>query len=192
MSSFHRWGLRVCTALGAAIFSVNTLAAGPTLLVSTSANPALQGSSLTLSVKVEELVDLFAFQYSLSFNPSVLQAVSVSEGSFLSVGGATFYGAGTIDNTGGSIISTFNSLLGAVPGVSGNGLLSTVVFNVTGLGLSNFGFSDVDFLNSNLASLQLQVQGGSVQAVLVPEPSTYLLFGVGLAGLAFAQRRRLV
>lgn len=192
MSSLSRWGQIVCTAFGAALFSANAWAAGPTLLVSSSANPAVQGSTVTLSVKVEELVDLFAFQYNLSFNPAVLQAASLSEGSFLSAAGETFYSAGTINNSTGLIGLTVNTLLGPVPGVSGNGVLSSVVFNVIGSGTSNIGFSAVEFLDSSLNSMTLQVQGGSIQAVPVPEPSAYLLFGAGLAGLAYARRRQAV
>lgn len=191
MSSFQAWGKRVAAALLVALTAAHgAYAAGPMLSVSASPSPGVVGSNVTVSVQVTDIVDLYGFQYSLAFNPSILQASSVSEGSFLSGGGSTFFGGGTTDNIGGSISLTFNSLLGAVPGVSGSGTVAQVVFNVVAAGSTTLGLSDVLFLDSALAQITLPAQGGSLITTAVPEPSAALMLGLGLAGVAMLRRRK--
>lgn len=52
-------------------------------------------------------------------------------------------------------------------------------------------FSYVKLTNSsNLVSIDIDAVGGYYDAPPIPEPSTYALMGVGLLGVALAQRRR--
>ncbi|MBT9490892.1 MAG: PEP-CTERM sorting domain-containing protein [Paucibacter sp.] len=178
------------TALLLGALSAQALAADPTLSIVASANPAQQGSVIDLDVRIADAVDLYGYQFTLSFNAAVLQAIGVSEGSFLSGGGSTFSDPGTIDNAAGSISFVFNTLLGAVPGVSGGGSLAHISFNVANAGASVMSFSDVEFLNSNLSVMTVNAQPLTVLAVAVPEPSTYLLFAAGLGGLLALRSRR--
>ncbi|MCV2353420.1 cohesin domain-containing protein [Paucibacter sp. B2R-40] len=180
--------LGVFGVLGA--LSAPALAADPTLSIVASANPAVQGSVIDLNVLISDVSDLFAYQFTLSFNAAVLQATGVTEGGFLaSGGGSTFADGGSINNSLGSIDLVFNTLQGAVPGVSGSGSLAHISFNVLSVGSSVLNFSDAIFLNSNLGDVTVTTQPLTLQTVAVPEPSTYLLFGAGLAGLAALRRR---
>jgi adhesin HecA-like repeat protein len=185
---------RLYTALLLAALSplaaMTASAAEPTLAISASANPAVQGSSITLNVLISDISDLFGYQFSFNFNPAVLQATAVTEGSFLAGGGTTFSDPGTIDNTAGSISFVANSLIGALPGVSGSGSLALISFNVTSVGSSLLSFSDALFLDANLADITVTLQPLTLQAVAVPEPASYLLFSAGLAGLVALRRRR--
>ncbi|MCV2351251.1 cohesin domain-containing protein [Paucibacter sp. Y2R2-4] len=178
-----RWQQYLGAALLLGALSTQAQAADPVLSISATPNPAVQGSTVSLDVLISGISDLYGYQFSLSFDPKILQASGVSEGSFLSSGGNTFGGNGTIDNSLGSIELVFNSLIGAVPGVSGNGTLAQISFNVTGAGSSTLNFSDVIFLDSSLADLPVQIQNGSLQALPVPEPASYLMLAAGLAGL---------
>ncbi len=90
------------------------------------------------------------FQFDLSFDPTALQASSESEGSFLANGGGTYFVCGTIDNTGGSVAGTADTLVSAVPGVSGAGTLATVNFSTAADGSSTLSLSNVILLDSNL------------------------------------------
>lgn len=159
-----------------------------TVTLNATPNPAAVGSTLQVAVNISGALDVYAYQFSLLFNPSVLQATGSADGSFLSSGGTTFFVPGTIDNTAGSISFTIGTLLGQLPGVNGNGTLATLNFNVTGLGTSALSFTDGLLINSELADLPGQFIGGTVQAV--PELSTWLMFGLGLAGVAGLVRRR--
>src|SRR5882724_48128 len=87
------------------------------------------GSSFEVTVNVTSVIDLFAFQFDLEFDSTVLSAVDISEGPFLPSGGTTFFVPGIIDNSTGIIAFTADSLPGAVPGVSGNGVLGMVTFS---------------------------------------------------------------
>jgi Cohesin domain/PEP-CTERM motif len=187
-----RWQSWKSGALGAVVFGA--LAASPALAVPTvsltgTAGQAQVGAPLALTVRISDVVDLYTYQFSLAFNPAVLQASSVTEGPFLGSGGNTFFGPGAINNTTGTIAFTFDSLIGFVPGVSGSGNLATLNFNVVSAGISSLVFSDVLFLSSQDFNLLPVVQNGSVTAV-VPEPSGAALLLAGLGGLLAWRRSR--
>jgi adhesin HecA-like repeat protein len=172
-------------------FAAMAAYAAPTVTVQASPAPAVAGSTVGLDVSINDISDLFVFQFTLSFDPSVLQATSVSEGAFLSTGGTTFFIEGTIDNTAGTISFTADSLIGAIPGVSGSGLLTHFNFNAVQAGSSALTFSDVLFLNSASNDIAVLTPAGSLNVVsAVPEPASVMLALAGLPLLALAARRR--
>ncbi len=144
------------------------------------------GSFFDVFVDIEDVIDLFAFQFDISFDPAVLHAVSTAEGSFLPTGGDTFFIPGIIDNTTGSISFTADSLLGPDPGVTGNGHLAVLSFEASGLGTSPISLSNWILLDSTLSDISFTSKNGSVN---VPEPTTMLLLGLGLIGLIGVRRR---
>ena len=74
------------------------------------------------------MVDLAGWQLDIAFNPVVLEAVSVSEGNFLSRGGGnTFFVGDNINNANGRITGVSAALIGA-GGSSGTGILLEVTF----------------------------------------------------------------
>jgi hypothetical protein len=155
------------------------------------------GQAFSLDVDVNNVTDLYAFQFTVDFDPAVLQAVSASEGSFLPGGGTTFFIPGTIDNVGGSITFLADSLIGLIPGVSGSGQLASVGFDVkpsASLGTTSisllFDAGNGDgLLDSSLANIAADAVGGSATVqTAVPEPATLTLFGT--ASLALIGRRR--
>lgn len=177
------------TALVLAALSAQASAADASLTLQPSANPVVQGSVLDLSVLISDISDLYGYQFTLNFNAAVLQAATVAEGSFLAAGGTTFATPGTIDNSLGTISFISNTLLGPLPGVSGSGTLAKISFNVLNAGSSVVSFSDALLLDSNLMDLTVKLEPLTLQALAVPEPSSYLLFGAGLAGLLALRRR---
>lgn len=163
-------------------------AADAVLSLHASNNPAVLGSTVELDVAIADVVDLYAYQFSLSFDPTLLRATGANIGSFFP---GSFSDAGSVDNTLGQISFTFASLLGVRPGVSGGGQLAHFSFNVIGVGSSALNFSDVLLLNSNLNELPATLQPMSLQTLAVPEPEAYMMLGVGLVGLAALRRRQL-
>lgn len=148
---------------------------------SLSASPTAPGGTMTLSVLASQLSDLYAYQFSLNFDPTLFSATSVSEGPFLASAGATFFDGGTIDNTVGLISFVFDTLIGPGPGASGSGILNTFAFTVLGVGTGIFSFSDVIALDSNLNVLTVQTPATSVT---VPEPGTAVLVLIALLVIA--------
>ena len=146
------------------------------------------GGSTSINVNVAGLTDLYAFQFDVIFNPAILSAVSITEGSlFSSVG--VFFSPGTIDNTAGTITFIGDSLSGPGPGISANGVLAQVLFNAIGPGSSNLALSNVVLLDSGLNDIAATASGATVTVTSTPEPSTTALLCVGLAALAVLERR---
>lgn len=191
MNHRHAWKQALAVAaLGALAAAASAQTADPVLSLVATPDPGVVGSPVTVEVAITGVADLYAYQFSLDFDPTVLQATMVTEGALLPAGGTTFFVAGNIDNTLGSISFTAGSLIGALPGVSGNGVLANIGFNVMQAGMSPLVFSDVLLLDSNLLDLAVQAQNGTLVTTAVPEPGTWLLFGLGLAGVAGLARRR--
>lgn len=146
---------------------------------------------LPLNVSASDVTDLYGYQFSLNFQPDLLQAVSVMEGGFLASGGTTFFDPGLISNAGGTVSFIFDTLIGPVPGVSGSGLLATINLRAVGAGLAQVSLSDVLAVNSSGATLTIAAPTLVTQ---VPEPGALGLVLAGAVGLGVAgglHRRRL-
>jgi hypothetical protein len=178
----------------ASVFSLPTFADSmPTLSIDPASSSVSVGSNVTLDVNIANVTDLYAFQFDLSFAPGLLSAASIVEGSFLPGGGATFFIPGTIDNVGGTVASTADTLLGPGPGVDGSGTLA--ILTLTGLapGTSAIDLSNVFLLDSNLNPIDARLQSGSVTVssptTPVPEPNTFVLLMAGVGVLIFLRRK---
>lgn len=147
-------------------------------------------SFVTLAVNVSGVADLYAYQYTVSYNTSVITLTSSTEGSFLSSLGTTFYDAGTRDNSAGTLSNSFNTLLGPVAGASGSGTLQTLTFVLgPASGVASLGFSNVLLLDSKGNDIAFAANPLSLPINPVPEPGSYALMAAGLLGLAAWRRR---
>jgi Cohesin domain/PEP-CTERM motif len=190
MANWQTWKSRIAAALVVGAISSPVLAATPVLSITATPDPAVQGSPLSLDILISGISDLYGYQFSLSFNPSVLQATNVVERPFLSSAGATSFIAGSINNTTGSVGLVADALTGLVQGASGSGVLARINFNVIQAGTSSLTFSNVAFLDSLLNDITLQVNNRSLVATAVPEPAPVALFALGLMGLVALRLRR--
>jgi hypothetical protein len=170
--------------------------AGSTSLTVIAPATVSQGSTFSADVKISDVTDLYDFQFDLSFNNAVLQATNnILEGTFLSGGGSTFFIPGTIDNTTGNVTFNADTLLGAVPGVSGSGTLAVFGFMALAPGTSNLTISNVLLQDSSGASLSGTTTGGSVTVqgpATVPEPSGLTLLAMGLLVLAGLTTKKVI
>jgi hypothetical protein len=195
MTSFKSWKYHICAALLLGSISIQAAIAAPVLSASATPAPATVGSTLNVDVSIADINNLFGYQFTLLFDPALLQATGAgTEGAFLATGGTTFFDGGTVDNTLGSISFTFAALIGNVPGVNGSGSLASFGFNVIGAGAGALSFSDLLFIDMDFNDLGVLAQDLDFTAVAagsdVPEPSAYWLFAIGLTGFAVSRRRQ--
>jgi hypothetical protein len=175
------------TALRMFAVSLLSLAAlAATIRIEPKSSLASPAGVVNVNVTVEDVTGLYAYQFDLAFDSSVLSATAVTEGDFLRRdGGATFFIAGTIDNTLGTIAFTVNTLLGPEPGVTGTGSLATVQFRGIDVGMSGVTLSNAVLLNSLGNDITAELEHGSV--TVVPEPGSTLLV-LTAAGALFVLR----
>jgi hypothetical protein len=165
-----------------ALLPATAALAAPAFSITGPGGSVYNGATLTLSVNASDVADLFAYQFSIEFDPALFQAISVEKGDFLGPADAGFFDGGTIDNTAGSISLVFETLVGEVAGVTGSGLLNTIQFQVTGhSGVGSFSLLDVAALDSGINEFAVGTSSFT-QVIAVPEPtSAWLLFGGVLA-----------
>ena len=140
---------------------------GTGFVFSTDATSVRVGDTFTLRIDAEKVTDLAGWQFDLTFDPDVLEAVEVSEGDFLKKGGGTtFFQKGTIDNAAGKIASISAALI-SKGGVTGTGTLLSVTFSAkvdgnSELGLWNFqlGSSTGEVIPAGVRDLTIVVESG--------------------------------
>ena len=112
-------------------------------------SPVYVGVPFTLDLMVENVTDLSGWQADIAFNPAVLSAVSVTEGDFLSKdGGSTFFQEGSINNTTGEITGLVAARTTG-GGVSGTGVLLSIIFEAQATGEDFLRFRNVKLGQSN-------------------------------------------
>jgi len=105
-----------------------------------------------------------AFEFRLSFNPSLLQANSVTKGDIFD-GYSTFFNPGTIDNNAGTIVDVYGLIIGS-GNVSENGTFVMISFTAkdpsgtSSLDINDVGVTDeVGYLAINVSDGSVTVQG---------------------------------
>lgn len=168
------------------LFVLAAPALAGTVNIQSPAQNVFQGNSFSVDISVSGVTDLYAFQFDLGFDPQVIEATGIAEGPFLLAGGPTFFLPGTIENTSGTIAFTADTLLGPVPGVSGDGVLAVATFEALAPGSSGLNLDNFFFLDSTGGGISVTVQPGSVSVSAVPEPPTIALLWAGLLSFVMA------
>ena len=127
-----------------------------------SDSPIHIDDTFTFDVRAENVSNLAGWQFDIAFDPSVLEAVDVSEGDFLkSDGRSTFFQRGRIDNASGNITGLSTARL-ADSGMSGSGILLQVTFMAksggeSDLTLDNFEFGSITGEDIPAAPLEIRI-----------------------------------
>ena len=123
-------------------FSVDAVQ-GPALMFYPRANFSSVGSNVTFQVLAEEVTSLTAAQFNVTFDPSKLEIVSVTQGSLLQISGESIFST-EFDNQAGSLSVITAALGGDLPSVDGTGVLLEVVLSVKATGTSNLEFDGTE------------------------------------------------
>jgi hypothetical protein len=124
------------------VYSVANVAVYPSIVA------AGQGQSFVVNITISSVKRLYGWEFKLNWTSSYLDAVSVSEGPFLKTGGNTFF-TNRISNTEGHLIVDC-TLLGTIPGVTGEGVLASITFHVKTAGQCLLDLYDVSLLDDSL------------------------------------------
>ena len=148
-------------------------------------------TSFSLVVSINDVTDLYAYQFDITFNKNLFQAIDqAKEGAFFSSGGVNFM-PGNTDNTNGEITFIANSLIGSVAGVNGSGVLTSISFqSLNQIGTGSFTLKETTLLDSNLGNIDHSLLSANVTVPAVPEPEEWVLMLVG-SGLTGFQVRRI-
>ncbi len=134
---------------------------GPALMFYPRANFSSVGSNATFQVLAEEVTSLTAAQFNVTFDPSKLEIVSVTQGSLLQINGESIFST-EFDNQAGSLSVITAALGGDLPSVDGTGVLLELVLEVKATGTSNLEFDGTELLrdpDNNNISISETVNG---------------------------------
>ncbi|MBN2517994.1 MAG: hypothetical protein JXB14_04055, partial [Candidatus Altiarchaeota archaeon] len=118
---------------------------GASLTVSASpANPNV-GDTVTVTIGVTGISDLFGYSVDIHYNNAVLQYSSTNQGSYL---GGFWLSGGVVNNPPGQIRQVAETKLPPSLGVTGSGTLFTVTFQAIANGVSDITLSNIELYDS--------------------------------------------
>ncbi|VVB62043.1 PKD domain protein [uncultured archaeon] len=161
--------LSVIILLGALIMPVHA-AGSTTVKVDPLSQSISSGSTFTISIACVPSQTIKSFELQVVFNPSLLKANSVAKGNIFK-SSSTFFNAGSIDNTKGTITNIYDVILGT-GSTSSSGTLVTISFTAKSTsGTSSINLKNVGITN-NLGYIPITITNGSVQITVQSQQST--------------------
>lgn len=160
--------------------------AAPTISLQPSSHEIELGQPFSVNVVAEDLSDLYAFQFDVTYDPAILMLNLIEEGEFLATAGPTFFDPGSLDPAAGLLSFTLGSLLGAGPGANGSGVLATLSFGSIAGGNTALSLLNVVLLDSQVNDIAADVTGASI---FINEPGVPALLVAALAAARPWRRR---
>ena len=160
----------------------NVTVLGPQFRIAPASQSVLIGSNLTVDVSVDNAKDLSAYQFTLTWNPAILQYVSYQTGTFLtSTGRGPVIPAGPTIAAGSFIFG--EATQGATPaGPNGSGMLVRLTFKALAAGTSPADLTAGSVSDTNGVNYPVTLTDGSVTVTLPPTPYP------GLGGWVFIDK----
>jgi hypothetical protein len=137
--------------LSLAMASVGPASPGdPVIRLEPHNNAAGVGETFTVNITVTDITEeesLYGWECSkITFNPSIINVVNVTEGPFLKDTGYSTFFSKKIDNTTGTVkaLGVISELPFPPTGASGSGTLATIIFKAVGQGATGLVFGEKD------------------------------------------------
>ena len=109
-----------------------------------SKTPIHSDDTFILDIGARDVFDMAGWQFDIAFDPTLLEAINVTEGDFLKMGSTTLFQAGTTDNVAGKITG-LSALRLSPQGVSGSGSLLRVTLKAKSAGETAFALQNFEF-----------------------------------------------
>jgi hypothetical protein len=121
------------------------------------------GQSFSVTVVIDNVTNLGAFQFDLSYNASIVHVTGVTLGPFLGSTGRPVSEVGPdINNSTG--LTSYGAWSGpsSLDGPSGSGTLATITFDTVGLGTTPLSLQNVEITDPVGIVLAVNFEGGEV------------------------------
>ena len=141
-------------------------AATPTVSLVPSLVSTSPGQNFTVGITVSTILDLYAWEFTLRWNAALLDAENAVEGPFLKSGGRSTFLTYNINSTDGQMVADC-TVLGMIPGVNGNGVLSTVTFSAKNIGECPLDLNNVSLIDSSENTIPCQTVDGYCRAISI-------------------------
>jgi len=163
-------GIFAVLAAFALVFAMQ--AAGVQAATSIAASPSSitvnEGSSFSVDFDMNTDESVFSASFFVHFDNNILNATSVTEGTFLNGGDPdNTYSVIDIDNDNG-LVKFYCTRLGDIGGVTGSGTLASIAFDTLSNGDSDLGITDVEVYDPNIDTITTSVTNGTVSVNGVP------------------------
>jgi hypothetical protein len=129
--SIRKWLCSAALTVALVTFGLpgfSALAAGTTVVkVNTPAQPVVPGQQFIVNIRVEPADPIVGAQFNLSFNPSLVSVLRITEGNLFNQNDAsTFFLPGLINNTAGTILGVSGTIIGRGQTVSTSGTFAVI------------------------------------------------------------------
>lgn len=118
--------------------------------------------TFVVQVMIEEAGDLGAFQFDLTYDPSIVQVTEAVLGDFLGSTGRSMVPAGPEVNNAEGRVTLGAISLGSAAGPSGTGILATITCIAHGEGSTALELREVQVLDTAVSAQRVTVEGGQV------------------------------
>jgi len=183
----------VSILIGSAFVSLVPLAASTpqtTIFVDPATVTVLLYEQFTVDINIADVVNLIGWEFNITFNPNLVECLSVEEGPFLKSAGQVTIPAWRINNTAGYVCALNSIMFGGAP--SGSGTLANVTFHCLGKGDTYLTFVYTNLVDSNIDPIPHNTVDGYVEQRWIPEDingdGIVNIQDILIAALAFGSR----
>ena len=148
--------------LAPSLLTVPVQAVIPAASVNPSSLTVELEQNFNVDIAISDVLDLYGWEFVLSWDPYVLDAVNVVEGPFLKGDGRSTFFTYSISLIEGRIVVDC-TLLGWISGVSGSGILSTLTFYPKNSGECSLDLYDFSLIDSDEQPIFCQASDGYVR-----------------------------
>ena len=128
-SNRYRWSMLPLLLTVAVLLVLGSACEPAPVSISPTSQTVSTGETFTVDILVEPTVIIAGAQFDLSFDSSLVTAISVAEGDLFNQGGcSTFFLPGTIDNDAGTITGVVCVIITPGCAVLDPGILATITF----------------------------------------------------------------
>ena len=127
----------------------------PVIYITPVTKEVSASDEILLEIRVDNVSDLFATPFSITFDTNFLKFDGAAEGTFLNRNNADCTSFLFFNNTAKGRIVIGYTRMGQTSGVSGSGVLMTVKFKAIAKGTANISFSDAYAKGGNSSNLEI-------------------------------------